>query len=605
MSSRPRLVAEGSPIPATDTGSQNERDASSVGATHHRPPPHVAPHVSHANPPLHPQQALQQPRYQSHVHGNRRYNHGHHGSNRHHESHGRGTVATHITIGGGSTTSQQQPTSYQQHGTGGAQHQQLRTNSSTASPLSTNMQLGDTQSHRAVHTPSSLSAAAGPNVGAQPPHRSSRPTQLHTHLVIGGGQEPQRENTLSSQFCATGNSYTAQEREHSQGHWHDSSINHPARTSNDGGAKFGGVYPHRLVIGGYTGHVSAGMSPYGNTSGVGHQPSVSHMPASGQSELASEDYDYDLLGGIPDHHLSHVIGSEHLQNSTQQDTTERMEVEDIIPLPPLIVIDGANVAYAYGKAKSGANIVTSNHSDSISGVGRTYSRQGSSCGTTGRSSQADAKGILITCNYFMNAGCRVQVVLPAPWLQTKSQRRNGNDGSSNYDADEALPHMSEMTPQLEVLHGLRDQCLLCAAPANDDDDSYSIMLARRENARAARRRGGGQAGSKNTNDDNKVKSILEQGGGFVLSNDQFRDAQSRDRTSSTPTGLDEWLEGKKKGSRLQDRIHKIPGRISYSFGDVGSMDQYGDREWDLIPNPRHPLVEEIEQANRARELSLA
>ena len=163
-----------------------------------------------------------------------------------------------------------------------------------------------------------------------------------------------------------------------------------------------------------------------------------------------------------------------------------------------------------------------------------------------------------------------------------------------------------MSPQLEILHGLREQGLLCAAPANDDDDSYSIMLARREDARAARRRGGGQTSSKSSNEEKKPKSLLEQGGGFVLSNDQFRDAQSRDRIASAPSGLDEWLEGKKKGSsRLKDRIHNIPGRISYSFGDVGSMDQYGDPKYDLVPNPRHPLIEEIEQLNRTRELSLA
>ena len=134
-----------------------------------------------------------------------------------------------------------------------------------------------------------------------------------------------------------------------------------------------------------------------------------------------------------------------------------------------------------------------------------------------------------------------------------------------------------------------------------------LAVAADKDARAARRRGGGQTSLNSSNEENKSRSILtEQGGGFVLSNDQFRDAQSRDRTSSAPSGLDEWLEGKKKGSsRLRDRIHNIPGRISYSFGDVGSMDQYGDPKYDLTPNPRHPLVEEIEQANRARELSMA
>ena len=348
-------------------------------------------------------------------------------------------------------------------------------------------------------------------------------------------------------------------------------MNRAAQTSNLGG----GSCPHRLVIGDYTGRVSAGAKQIGSAT-------VTGVPASVQPELASEDYDFDLLGGPDHHYLSEAVGSGH--------SVERMEVEDIIPLPPLIVLDGANVAYAYGKAKGSANT----------------SREESSFGSKGRTFQADAEGILIACNYFMNAGCRVQVVLPAPWLQTKSQRRYSNDGSSHYDADEPAPSMSEMSPQLEILHELREQGLLCAAPANDDDDSYSIMLARREDARAARLRGGGQTSSKSSDEQKKPKSILEQGGGFVLSNDQFRDAQSRDRISTAPSKLDEWLEGKKKGSsRLKDRIHNIPGRISYSFGDVGSMDQYGDPKYDLVPNPRHPLIEEIEQLNRTRELSFA
>ena len=367
------------------------------------------------------------------------------------------------------------------------------------------------------------------------------------------------------------NSYGVQQRQYdmpSQEHQQYTSMNRAAQTSNIGG----GSCPHRLVIGDYTGRVSAGAKKVGSATAPG-------APSSAQPELTSEEYDHDLLGVPDDHYSSEAVGSGH--------SAERMEIEDIIPLPPLIVLDGANVAYAYGKAKSSANFTASDHSG-----GRTF--------------QADAEGILIACAYFMTAGCRVQVVLPAPWLQTKSQRRYGNDGSKNYDADEPAPSMSEMSPQLEILHGLREQGLLCAAPANDDDDSYSIMLARREDARAARRRGGGQTSSKSSDVEKKAKNILEQGGGFVLSNDQFRDAQSRDRISSAPSGLDEWLEGKKKGSsRLKDRIHNIPGRISYSFGDVGSMDQYGDPKYDLVPNPRHPLIEEIEQLNRTRELSFA
>lgn len=573
----------------------------------------VASH-SHQHPPLH------------HQNQHHRHSHQMHHGGRHYEGHGHGAVKTHITIGGGgggsstmsstayssSQSRQQQQTNHYYHGSTDSEIQ-----ATSASP-----------SHRT----SSLSAAAGSvaNTGARSKHNRNRPTtQLHTHLVIGGdsntagGECQGRQNANNHHDHLTGiHIGNMQQRQHQAGV--------TAHSSPD-------TYPHRLVIGGYTGHVSAAMPlPHdimdaGRNVGVGRQDflpqhvtnaavAIPAPPASGQSELALDEYDYDLLGdGAPDHPFarhavtgSNMLGDAGLSyadiSTNVADVAERMEVEDIIPLPPLIVIDGANVAYAYGKAKSvGNNAVISSYSTDQSGHSSggnisTYSRQGSSFG---RSFQADAKGILIACNYFMNAGCRVQVVLPAQWLQTKSQRRNDNGGGSYHSADESPALVSEMTPQLEVLHGLREQGLLCAAPANDDDDSYAILLARREDARAARRRGGGQAGQSKSGN-GKPKSIIEEGGGFVLSNDQFRDAQGRDRTSSAPTGLGEWLEGKKKGiSRLQDRINNIPGRISYSFGDVGSINQYGDKELDLIPNPRHPLVEEIEQGNRARELSLA
>lgn len=564
-----------------------------------------------------------------------------HGS-RHYEGHGHGAVATHITIGGGGaggggsstaySSSQlkqpQQPNHYY-HGSTDSNMDHLI--SATCMPLDGGQQNHTrTTSVSTAHRTSSLSAAAGPvaNAGARTSSKHNRngpTTQLHTHLVIGGGSRSgggERHDRQRNSNPHAGTHDMQQQRQH-----------HAAATGTTHSSG-PGSHPHRLVIGGYTGHVSAGMPlPRAMNAernvGVGRQDfltqhasnagaAVPAPPASGQSELTPDEYDYDLLGGgVPDHRFAQYAdsnapgdaGPSHADTSINvADVAERMEVEDIIPLPPLIVIDGANVAYAYGKAKSaGNNAIVSFHSahssDHSSGNASKYSRQGSSFG---RSFQADAKGILIACNYFTNAGCRVQVVLPAQWLQTKSQRRNDDGGGSYHSTDESPALVSEITPQLEVLHGLREQGLLCAAPANDDDDSYAIMLARREDARAARRRGGGQAGQSKP-EGGKPNRIVEDGGGFVLSNDQFRDAQSRDRTSSARTGLDEWLEGKKRkgSSRLQDRINTIPGRISYSFGDVGSFDQYGDKELDLIPNPRHPLVEEIEQGNRARELSLA
>ena len=120
-----------------------------------------------------------------------------------------------------------------------------------------------------------------------------------------------------------------------------------------------------------------------------------------------------------------------------------------------------------------------------------------------------------------------------------------------------------LTPQLEVLKDLKSQGLLVAAPPKDDDDAYALTIARREDTRAQHR----------------------GGGGFVLSCDMFRDAINRDET----TELRDWLT---KGSG------NGPGRISFAFCDMGSYDDYGDREMDFVPNPRHPLIHWIEGEHR-------
>lgn len=111
-----------------------------------------------------------------------------------------------------------------------------------------------------------------------------------------------------------------------------------------------------------------------------------------------------------------------------------------------------------------------------------------------------------------------------------------------------------VTEQMEVLQELKEQGLLVAAPPRDDDDAYALTIGRREASRAREK---------------------NEGGGYVLSNDMFRDAMERD------PNLSQWLKDEH-------------GRISFAFCDMGSMDTYGDRVLDFIPNPRHPMVSEIE-----------
>jgi hypothetical protein len=116
------------------------------------------------------------------------------------------------------------------------------------------------------------------------------------------------------------------------------------------------------------------------------------------------------------------------------------------------------------------------------------------------------------------------------------------------------------TAQLDILNHLNDQGLIVSSPPADDDDAYALTIARREERRALRQRNG-------------------EGPGFVLSNDMFRDAQARDSNGI----LEQWLN---KG-----RDESIgPGRISYTFCDMGTIDDHGDRILDFVPNPRHPFV---------------
>ena len=225
---------------------------------------------------------------------------------------------------------------------------------------------------------------------------------------------------------------------------------------------------------------------------------------------------------------------------------ERMEgVEDQGIKPPLVVLDGANVAYAYATAVVGLEHVSS----SLAAHAHNNKKP-----------EPDARGIQVAIRYFRQAGVRLLVVLPTSWFRSKPRPKDSNRNSSMME-----------TPQLEILHDLKAQGLLVAAPPTDDDDAYALLIARREQARAQGRNHG-------------------QGPGFVLSNDMFRDAAARDLTGE----LKQWLT---TGSGSDNNAHG-PGRISFAFCDMGTMDDHGDRVLDFIPNPRHPLVAWVESEHR-------
>jgi len=196
---------------------------------------------------------------------------------------------------------------------------------------------------------------------------------------------------------------------------------------------------------------------------------------------------------------------------------------------PLVVLDGANVAYAYANGMAGKN--------------------NSSLEAASSKVEPDVRGIQIATDFFLQAGIRALVVLPQYWF-----RGNNNNRSTTTS--------TTFTPQLEILSDLKAKGLIVASPPTDDDDAYALTISRREESRSRKPPRNGE------------------GPGFVLSNDLFRDAQERDSQNGT---LKEWLT---KGRNADVG----PGRISYTFGDMGSMNDRGESVLDFLPNPRHSLI---------------
>lgn len=223
----------------------------------------------------------------------------------------------------------------------------------------------------------------------------------------------------------------------------------------------------------------------------------------------------------------------HYEVGADYRSTERMEgVEDhSIPLP-LVVLDGANVAYAYAHAQE-----------------EHFHRSGKV--------EPDVRGLSVACAYFDNF-CRVRVVLPASFMRAKP-RAGDRSNTANAWME---------TDRFEILQQLQQQGKIVASPPTDDDDAYCLTIAQRENLRAAQTRNG-------------------QGPAFVFSNDMFRDAQERDASGR----LKDWLTD-------GDRPEIGPGRISFTFVDLGRKDDHGDPIFDLMPNPRHPLIAWIEEMHR-------
>lgn len=260
-----------------------------------------------------------------------------------------------------------------------------------------------------------------------------------------------------------------------------------------------------------------------------------------------------VIGHNDNDDMMHEGGGSTQQNPLVEDyfSVASMDV-DPSPQPPLIVVDGANIAHSYSECKQNAN---SSLTTALLGH---YNKK-----------EPDPEGIDVAAQYFLSHGCRVVVVVPSFWLRAKPASQDGNQQNALM-----------VTPQLETLQHLQKRGLLCCAPPSDDDDAYAIAIARRAAAAAM---------SQTTN--------LFHGHAYLLSNDWFRDAIQRDQGA---TGLKEWLQ---YGS---SHVPTGPGRISYTFCHMGATSRLEGEplKLDFIPNPRHALIHHIERAAVSEGYSL-
>lgn len=168
----------------------------------------------------------------------------------------------------------------------------------------------------------------------------------------------------------------------------------------------GGVIPvhHRprissqLVVDEHADHSDLKAADFSDDDGMACSP-----PRKAPPRKASPLQTRLVIGGEPQAQNSHASHNpQQYQHHTQQhvpqhheyEVVERMEGVELHhgPMGPLVVMDGANIAYAYADALSGLH-------------------QGSS--------EPDARGISVAASYFLSMDVRVLVVIPAPWFRVK------------------------------------------------------------------------------------------------------------------------------------------------------------------------------------------
>lgn len=296
-------------------------------------------------------------------------------------------------------------------------------------------------------------------------------------------------------------------------------------------------------------------------------------------------HENDAAAMEEDDHASHhdqqhhyTLGGSIQQSQNNHQTAQHVQINPPPPIfhdmpspskSPLVVIDGANIAYNYAESLD--------PSSSLQNINQSrYNKR-----------QPNPHGIRLAIEYFLSRQCRVQAVVPTSWYRLRP--RNKNEGDAKMVTDE-----------VEELRSLREQGFLVACPPGDDDDAYAIALARREEDRQI-----DKATTATHHEDDIMMDDDEDGdlipaallGGYVLSNDFFHDAVRREQSRADHhqfySDVGSSLSGRKNS--LREWLNK--NRISYSFANVGQT-FHGQVEMEFLPNPRKPLIECIEARHR-------
>ena len=409
---------------------------------------------------------------------------------------------------------------------------------------------------------------------------SSQPYKLKTHLVIGANGSKD-VNSLAAQGTGAEDLGVVGERTE-------------PKEQVEGSAKSS----HHYCLGGSNGVPSTNATTTTpetrNVTGNNHEPSraaggrrqSSHHYTFGHEQRNSEPMDHEPMDHeamtdepTPNHHYvfgqsSHEnrqIYSQQIESKPSKPPTQ--QADDQSPpqfinqasdsSAPLVVLDGANVAYDFAETMKPSL----------------------------QKREPDPKGIRLAIEYFLKNNCRVVAVVPRSWYQLKPRPGDHyhlkNRGSAESDA-------KMLTEEVEELRLLRSQGLLVACPPGDDDDAYAIGLARRETDRVLEQQlneeHDDESMSMEEGDDESFTVSLPSTvfGGYVVSNDFYNDAIRRDDMSKHHQNESLALAARASTLKKWLSLH----RISYSFANVGGKDL------EFVPNPRNVLIEAIDACRR-------